>query len=225
MRFAKIAPHRLVGSEEALPRELLGDRAAALRDTAMADVRQPRRHNPDGVEAMMVVIPLIFDRNQRVHQIRRDLFERHFDPLLFEDGEDERVRGVIHRRGLVHLADPLDGVLIGKPASQIRGEPEGEENGEDCSNRRRGEKDRDQSRLFAMGRTELFLQISKAIAKRQIHFSLKPCNSRATPRRDSSYVTPRGTSVALPSGGGSSGHQRAHRFRPDDSNADGVCDL
>ena len=68
--FLKLPAQRLVGPEKTLARELLRDRAAALGRPAVTDVRQRRRENPDGVDALMLVEALIFDVEDRVNQIR-----------------------------------------------------------------------------------------------------------------------------------------------------------
>ena len=110
----------LVGREEALTRELLRDRAAALRGAAVADVGERGRRDANQVEPVMLVETLIFDRDDRVDQIRRIVGQRHVDALFVEDREGELVVGVVRERGLVHVADSPDRLFAGKARAGAR---------------------------------------------------------------------------------------------------------
>src|SRR6185295_5206502 len=122
-QLLEFAMERLVRTKEALSRQLLRDGAAALRRAPAADVRDRRRCDADQVEAAMLVEALIFDVENRVDQIRRDLGERHIDALLLVDRERHSVRGVEDRRRLVHLADFADGVLVWEAVTEAIEEP------------------------------------------------------------------------------------------------------
>jgi hypothetical protein len=60
----------LVGGQEALSRQLLGNRAAALRFPAVPDVGDGRRCDAHQIEAAVLVEPLVLDGNQRLRDIR-----------------------------------------------------------------------------------------------------------------------------------------------------------
>ena len=107
---------RLVRRQEALTRELLGDRAAALRLPPVSDVGDGRGGDPHEIEPAVIVEPLILDRDQRLRQVGRYLGQRHFDPLLLENGKGEPIRIVEDSGRLVHLADAPQGVEVGKAA-------------------------------------------------------------------------------------------------------------
>src|SRR5688572_32595215 len=62
----------LVGREEALSRELLRERAPALRQTPFHQVVQRRTAHPDDVDAAVIVEALILDGEDGVHQALRD---------------------------------------------------------------------------------------------------------------------------------------------------------
>ncbi len=117
-QFLNLAPVGLVGREEALACELLRDRAAALRQAAAPDVGQHRGADPHGVEAVVIVEALVFDRENGRLQVRRDLRERDIDALFLEDRECELVVAIENRRRLVHLAQTPQGVDVRKTAAQ-----------------------------------------------------------------------------------------------------------
>src|SRR4029079_1447877 len=94
-----------LGGEKALPRELLGEGAAALRGATGAEVRDERPGDADHVEAAVLEEALVFDRENRVHEMRRDAVDRDRNPLLFEDGECRTPFRVIERRRLSHHGD------------------------------------------------------------------------------------------------------------------------
>ena len=123
-QFLDFAAIRLVRRQKALTRELLGDRAAALRLPPVPDVGQRRGGDADEVEAAVIVEPLILDRDERLRQVGRNLGQRHFDPLLLEDGEGELIRIVEDRGRLVHLADATQGVEVGKALAEADEEPD-----------------------------------------------------------------------------------------------------
>jgi hypothetical protein len=69
--------------------ELLGDRAPALNDAAVAEVRVGSAEDASDVDPEVRVETRVLHRDDRVTQGRRDLLERHEDPLLrLELGEE-----------------------------------------------------------------------------------------------------------------------------------------
>ena len=55
--------------------------------------------------------------------MRRDLGERHLDPLLLEDREGELIVAVVDRRRLVHFADAGERIAVGQPLPQADQQP------------------------------------------------------------------------------------------------------
>ena len=110
----------LVRRQEALARKLLRKRASALCGAPVSNIRESGGDDAKKVEAIVIVEPLIFDRDQCVKQIGRNLRQRLFDPLLLENRERQAVGTVVHRRGLGHLADASDRVVVGESAAQAR---------------------------------------------------------------------------------------------------------
>ena len=115
---------RLVGREEAESRQLLSDRAAALRRAAQTHVRERRQTDPEHVEPGVVVEPLILNRNHRLHQVRRYLIEWNLDSLFLENRERELIAAVVDGRCLVHLSDVPQRFGSGQAASQAGNEPD-----------------------------------------------------------------------------------------------------
>ena len=72
-QFLQLPADGLVRRQEALPRELLRDRAAALRGAAVAKVGDRRSRHAADVEAAVIVEPLIFDGEDRVDEVRRNV--------------------------------------------------------------------------------------------------------------------------------------------------------
>src|SRR6185503_15547194 len=104
-RLFQLAPQRLVRREETLARELLRQRASTLRRAMRAQVVERRGEYPYHVDAAVIVKALILDRDDRVHQVRRDVRQRRLDALLLEDRERRPVVLVVQRRRLCHGAD------------------------------------------------------------------------------------------------------------------------
>jgi hypothetical protein len=94
-RLFQLAPQRLVGREKALARELLRQRAAALRRAVRAKVVERRGHHANHVDAAVIVETLILDGNDRVHHVGRDLRQRRLDAPLLEDRERRTIVAVV----------------------------------------------------------------------------------------------------------------------------------
>ena len=69
-RLAHLAAQRLVAREEADARELLRDRARALRRAPLRDVREHGAHDADAVDAVVVVEARVLDRDDGIAQMR-----------------------------------------------------------------------------------------------------------------------------------------------------------
>jgi hypothetical protein len=69
-RLFHFAAERLVARQEALPGELLRDRAAALRAAAQLDVANRCSGDTDQIDAAMFVETLDLDRNDRLPEVR-----------------------------------------------------------------------------------------------------------------------------------------------------------
>jgi hypothetical protein len=158
-QLLELAANRLIRRQKALTRELLRERAPALRDTPVTHVGQRRRADTHEVESVMVVKPLVFNVDEGLYEIRRDLGERHFDPLLLEDGEGELILAVKDARRLIHDAHLRDGIPIGKPLAQPADRP-------DCTNNRqhdrkcKGDSDAsDDARVLESGAVPLALRL------------------------------------------------------------------
>ena len=121
--FLQLAPQRLVAREEALPRELLRQRAAALRPPAFTQVCDRRPDNPDGVDAAMVVEPLVLDGENRLPGDGRDLAQRHLNALFLEQRVDRLVLPIEQRRRLGHVADAAEALATGHRGGKIDREP------------------------------------------------------------------------------------------------------
>ena len=111
--FFHLAPQRLVAREEALARELLRDRAAALRAPPEVQVAQERGADADDVDPTVLEEPLILDREHRLDQVWRDLLERHLEPLLLINREHRHVARVEDGGRLGHLPKTANHVTPG----------------------------------------------------------------------------------------------------------------
>ena len=110
--------------EETLARELLGERAAALRRAMHAQIVHRRGGNAHEIDAAVVVEALVFDGDDRVHQVRRDLGQRRFNPPLLKNRERRVIVLVIQRRGLRHRADVAKLRGSGKTVRDVVREPQ-----------------------------------------------------------------------------------------------------
>ncbi len=92
-RFVHLAAHRLARIEEVALHQLLGERAAALRDLVCAQVHPQRAQHRLRINPMMAVELAIFDRLQRRGQQRRHFRRGDDDAILamrWEDAADEQ---------------------------------------------------------------------------------------------------------------------------------------
>jgi len=83
-----------------------------------------RGRNTHEIEAPVLVEPLIFDGDDRLGQVGRDIGQRHFQPLLLENGKGEPIRIIEDGGRLVHLADAPQGVDVRKPFAETAEEPD-----------------------------------------------------------------------------------------------------
>ena len=97
----------------------------------MTKIRKRGRHDADAVETVVVVEPLILDRDDRLQQVRRYLVERHLDALLLVDGEHEPIACVVDGGRLRHFRDVPDGVFDRQTAAQVVVEEEQADEGAD----------------------------------------------------------------------------------------------
>ena len=81
----------------------------------LAKVGDRRRHGTGDVEPAVIVEALIFDGEDGVDEVRRNVGERGVHPLLFEDAEHQVIVVVVNRGRLVHLPDPGDGFFVRQP--------------------------------------------------------------------------------------------------------------
>ncbi len=73
----------------------------------LTDVGEEGAADTHEIESVVIVEPLILDRQHRIDEMRRDLVERHLDALLLVNRErDLTIRGQ-NRRRLIHLAQAL----------------------------------------------------------------------------------------------------------------------
>src|SRR5256885_2344830 len=63
-QFLQLSAERFIRRQKALARELLSDRAAALRRAAMPDVCERGRPDAHEVESVVIVEALVFDRDE-----------------------------------------------------------------------------------------------------------------------------------------------------------------
>ena len=123
-RFLDLARVGLLPVQEAHARELLGDRAAALPARARPGVGQHRRADAHDVDAVVLVEPLVLDRDDRLADVARHLLERHLDALLLEDREHRLVGLVEQRRRLRHVADRRQRLAVRQRLTDVPGKPE-----------------------------------------------------------------------------------------------------
>jgi hypothetical protein len=132
----------------------------------------------------VLVEALVFDGDDGLDEVRRDLPDWDLDPLLLEDREGRIVGGVEDRRRLRHLPDRAKGVAVGQTRCEVVAEPRGpttDEEHHDCQERDEGGQDSRPScqpvvnpvRTEA-GKTHLVLT-SKMQAGRQRQLALSPC--------------------------------------------------
>src|SRR4029453_13827223 len=103
----------LIERQEALSGQLLRQRAGALRPAALPEVRNRRADDADGVDAAMLVEPLVFNRENGLSDEGRHLVQGYLDPLLLEDREGRPPVQIEKRRRLRHVADTTEHVPLG----------------------------------------------------------------------------------------------------------------
>src|SRR4029077_4644962 len=72
----------------------------------------------------MRIETLIFDRDDRVDQMRRYVRQRDVDALFVEDREGQLVVRVVDDRGFGHVADAPDRVFSGESCARAREQPD-----------------------------------------------------------------------------------------------------
>src|SRR5437762_620156 len=96
-RLLELAAVRLHVREKQRSRELLGQRAAAFRATAVTNVTRDGASEPDRIDARVIVEAAIFDGDDGVLEFGRDVVERDVVPLFVEPEPRLAVRAVEHR--------------------------------------------------------------------------------------------------------------------------------
>ena len=166
-QLLELAADRLVRRQKALTRELLRDRAAALRGAPVPDVGHRRGADADEIEAVVIVEPLILDGDERLDEMRGNFGERHVDPLFLEDGEGELILGVEDRRRLIHVAHLRDGVADREAPCASRDRPDrADDRQHDRQRESEGDADGD-ARVLASGAEPLVLQLIQTVPKIQ----------------------------------------------------------
>ena len=131
---------------------------------------------------MMLVKPLIFDREQRLGQIRRDVEERHVNALLFINRERELIFAVEDRRRLIHDADPADRVVIGKTLAEPGHEPDGTSDRQRDGKAERRHDAEEHARVIASSALPFLLKLCQTCAHRN------PLSDANTATRDPSVA-------------------------------------
>ena len=78
----------------------------------------------------MVFEPLVFERDNRPAQVRRDARQRHFDAIFLENRENRPVMDVVQRRRLRHFPKVAKLFAVGK-AGEERPEQHNEQQADD----------------------------------------------------------------------------------------------
>jgi hypothetical protein len=160
--FLELALERLVERQKALSRQLLGDRAAPLGAAALSEVGDHRSADADDVDAAVVVEPLVLDGQNGADQIRRDLIERHFYPLLLEDRERRPPVGIEHGRRLGHVADRAQALPRGELGQEIPAEPSNRRHGQAAGRHEAGGKRADEGRAGGQPRGDRVTRVANA---------------------------------------------------------------
>ncbi len=121
--FLDLAGQAPLEGQEALARQLLRQRRAALGEAPALQVDEDRAHDADHVDAAMVVEALILDRQHRVDEVRRHLRQRHLDALFLEDREDRAIGDVVEDGRLRHVAHAADLAAARQGMGDVVGEP------------------------------------------------------------------------------------------------------
>src|SRR5439155_7162719 len=129
-----LLPADLVGEDVA--RQLHRDRREALGPREGEDVGLERAEHAQVVDAVVRVEALVFDRDERLPQVQRQLGERHDRAALDAELGDEPAVGRVHLGGLLRArpgVDPGDaGAALGRahPGPRAIAEAPGEQAGE-----------------------------------------------------------------------------------------------
>ena len=121
-QFAQLAAQRFFAAD-ALPRQLLRDGAAALDRFAGARDRDRRADDANRVEAVVIEEAAIFDGDDRLDQVRRNLGKRHLNPVLFGDGKNFPIGRVKKDVGAGHVGKRAQLLLARDAAHQIDDKP------------------------------------------------------------------------------------------------------
>ncbi len=143
---------------KALTRELLRQRAAALRLAPLAQVVYGCAEHADDVHASVVVEPLVLDRENRVDQVPGNAGQGDVDSLLLVDGERRPSFHIDQRRGLRHRADVAQRMIVRQVGDHVLSEPDGRTDGSPDA-KRDGDNERDETTAMLAGeRREAFEQ-------------------------------------------------------------------
>ncbi len=82
----------------------MGEGATALRQPPLPHVGEHGARDAHDVDAPVRPEALVFDRDERGCQVRRDVGQRHLESPFFEDGEGRRILDVVEDGGLRHFA-------------------------------------------------------------------------------------------------------------------------
>ena len=93
-RLAQLARERPLARDVEVPDELLRDRRAALDDLALADVGPERARDADRVDAAVLPVALVLDRDRRLRHPRADLAPGHPLPVPSFGGDRSEARAV-----------------------------------------------------------------------------------------------------------------------------------
>jgi hypothetical protein len=117
---------------------------------------------------------LILNGDDGLDEVGRHLRERHFDPLLFEDGEDGPILRIEDRRRLGHVADAAQRRAIRKTGGQVVGGPRDPTGGKKAGNRQRPDRGHQRPRTISKGALNQQGECSKELAKATMHGRPEP---------------------------------------------------
>ena len=88
--FLDFAPEALLGRQEELSAELLGEGAGPLSSTPLGEVRDRGPHDAQDIDAPVALEMAVLDGDDRVPEHRRDLVVGHNDAPLQGEAADDR---------------------------------------------------------------------------------------------------------------------------------------
>ena len=103
--FEQLAPESSFLERETVPRQLLRDRARPLPHMAGGEILQGRAQDADKIVAAVLIKFIVLDRDDRVHQIARQLFVGNGLPILHVNLAKDLVVPVEDDAGRFHLLE------------------------------------------------------------------------------------------------------------------------